>query len=305
MLELTGTLKERLDEAIRLAHTDVTEEELAHFRSLYAKAKIPLLPSAEAFYRQYGGVFRNHYIVLTDAQFNKDVSLNFYAGISASEKEALRRLDDAMIDIEVVREFAKQEVCPVADIGYSYPAVVYVGENGLLYCAYDFKDEIDVFKTPSEILEPYLKGNIPVGIDERPMKTSNPQARRIYQIRTENFSLQFEPIGFDKPLLKNREKLRVSVKSHGFSADVILNISSSELKDFAADLNAFYETLKGGAELEEIRGHSRFSFSSTACGHICVFIAIEQDGHELSFGNSFDQTFLKDFSNALFADYGA
>ncbi|MCR5562666.1 MAG: hypothetical protein K6F46_04735 [Desulfovibrio sp.] len=209
------------------------------------------------------------------------------------------------MDIEAVREFAKQEVCPVADIGYSYPAVVYVGENGLLYCAYDFKDEIEVAKTPSEILEPYLKGNIPVGIGEKPIKSSNPKAERIYQIKTANFFLQFEPIGFDKPLLKNKEKLRVKVKSHGFSADVILDISTPELKDFAADLNAFYETLKGGAELEEIRARSRFSFSSTACGHICVFITIIQNGHELSFGNSFDQTFLKDFSNALFADYGA
>ena len=31
MIELTGTLKERLDEAIRLAYTDVNEEELKHY----------------------------------------------------------------------------------------------------------------------------------------------------------------------------------------------------------------------------------------------------------------------------------
>lgn len=309
MIELTGSLKQRIDEAIRLAHTDVSDEELEHFRSLYKKAQIPLLPSAEDFYKHYGGVFRNYYIVLTNPEFNKEVYLNFYADSSNFEKEALRRLDDAMMDIDSVRDFAKQEVCPVGDIGYYYPAVVYVGENGLLYCTYEFKDEIEVFRNPSEILESYLKGNVPVGIDEKPVKNSNPKSKRIYQIKTENFFLQFEPIGFDKPHLKNKEKLRVKIKSHGFSADVVLNIGTSELKDFAADLNTFYETLKGGAELEEIRGRNRFSFSSTVCGHVCVFITIIQKwdghGHELSFGNSFDQTFLKDFSKALFADYGA
>ena len=55
MIELTGSLKERLDEAIRLAHTDVSDEEIEHFRSLYKKAQIPLLPSAEDFYNSTFG----------------------------------------------------------------------------------------------------------------------------------------------------------------------------------------------------------------------------------------------------------
>lgn len=172
MIELTGTLKERLDKAIRLAYTEVCEEELKHFRSVYEKAQIHLLPSAEAFYRQYGGVFRKYYLVLNDPKYNRDVSLACYADISDSEEEVMRRFEDAMMDIDLVREYAKQDVCPVGDIGYYYPVVVYVGENGLLYCVYEFQDEIEVFHTPSEILESYLKNNIPVGIDTYPVKTS-------------------------------------------------------------------------------------------------------------------------------------
>ena len=164
MIALTGTLKERLDEAIRLAYTEVSEEELKHFRSIYEKAQIHLLPSAEAFFRKY-------YLVLNDPKYNRDVSLACYADISDSEEEVMRRFEDAMMDIDLVREYAKQDVCPVGDIGYYYPAVVYVGENGLLYCVYDFQDEIDIFHTPSEILESYLKNNIPVGIDTYTVKT--------------------------------------------------------------------------------------------------------------------------------------
>ena len=74
-------------------------------------------------------------------------------------------------------------------------------------------------------------------------------------------------------------------------------------------MNKFYETLNGRVELEEIRGHSRFSFSCTSHGHIYVSVHIIQqaDGHdnEIYCFNSFDQTFLRDFSKALFADYGS
>ena len=73
MINLTGTLKERLNEAIRLSYTDVTEKELEHFRSVYEKAKIELLPSAVEFYKRYCGVFRNHHLVLNKPEYNNDV----------------------------------------------------------------------------------------------------------------------------------------------------------------------------------------------------------------------------------------
>ena len=75
------------------------------------------------------------------------------------------RLGNAMRSMKKVREFAQQKVCPVAKIGYFYPADVFVGENGLLYCVYGLYDEIDVFHTPNEILESSLKDNMPVGIE--------------------------------------------------------------------------------------------------------------------------------------------
>ena len=84
--------------------------------SIYEKAQIHLLPSAEVFYRQYGGVFRKYYLVLNDPKYNRDVSLACYADISDSEEEVMRRFEDAMMDIDLVREYAKQDVCRVGDI---------------------------------------------------------------------------------------------------------------------------------------------------------------------------------------------
>ena len=79
-------------------------------------------------------------------------------------------LECAMDEIEKIREFAGQEVCPIGDIGYYYPAVVYIGENGLLYCTYEWTDEIRVFREPAEIFVPYLLGNVPIGVEKLPIK---------------------------------------------------------------------------------------------------------------------------------------
>ena len=176
MITLTGTLKERLDQAIRLSNREVSTEEIEHFRYIYDKAGIRLLPSAVEFYRQYGGVFRKHYLVLNKPEYNREVYLGFFADYSNPkykdpDREALSRLEDIMLDYDLARDYAKEEVCPVGEIGFYYPAEVFVGENGLLYCVYDFQDEIETFNNPAEILESYLKNLVPIGIDFYPIKT--------------------------------------------------------------------------------------------------------------------------------------
>ena len=91
--------------------------------------------------------------------------------IQEVEKEALRRLDFTMDWIEEMKAFAGQEVCPICEVGYYYPADIYIEEDGKLYCLYEFKDEFEVHETPAEILAPYLKNNIPIGVDKMPVKT--------------------------------------------------------------------------------------------------------------------------------------
>ena len=57
MIELKGTLIERLNEAVRLVCTPVSEEEVAGFIALYKKAGVELLPSAIDYFKQYGGAY--------------------------------------------------------------------------------------------------------------------------------------------------------------------------------------------------------------------------------------------------------
>ena len=53
MIELNGTLKERVEEAIRLVCTEVTPEEVDNFCALYEKAGIKLFPASIEFFKKY------------------------------------------------------------------------------------------------------------------------------------------------------------------------------------------------------------------------------------------------------------
>jgi hypothetical protein len=169
VIELSGTKKERIAEAFRLAYTDVSDQELQHFREVYEKVGIRLLPAAERLYEQYGGVFRNYYLELDEPIYNNDVFLLFYANLGETRwpNEMERRFEEAMYDIDIVRKFARQVVCPIGDIGFYYPPVVYVGEDGCLYCIYEYKEVIDVFATPEEIIADQLSNHTPVALKER------------------------------------------------------------------------------------------------------------------------------------------
>ena len=169
VIELNGTKKERIAKAFQLAYTDVSDQKISHFKEAYEKVGILLLPSAERLYKQYGGVFRNHYIELDEPQYNGDVFLLFYADLGETRwpNEMERRFEEAMYDIDVVKDFANQEVCPIGDIGFYYPPIVYVGEDERLYCTYEYKEEIDVFATPEEIIADQLSNHMPVALKER------------------------------------------------------------------------------------------------------------------------------------------
>lgn len=163
MIQLNGTLIERLETAVQLVCAAVTEEQVQHFHEIYRRAGIEPSAAAAEFFKKYGGAYRENYIVLPDPKYNKAVFFRCYGN-----DEKTDNLDYAMQNIDMVTDVAEQNVCPVALIGYDIPADVYVGENGLLYCLYEFKEEIDCFESPAQILEYYLKNQVPTGVDRKP-----------------------------------------------------------------------------------------------------------------------------------------
>ena len=126
----------------------------------------------------------------------------------------------------------------------------------------------------------------------------------MYKLETENFSLELLPgIHQDNFPYPKANSLQVKVSSLGFSADIALS-------DFAVNLNELYETLSGSVRLEEPYGmHCFLEFTAVTGGHIRIKDYIHNKmgvgyGHELTFENKVDQTYLRGFAKTLFADYG-
>ena len=251
MIEVKGSLKERIDEAVRLVCAPVSEEEVASFVAFYEKASIRLLPSAIEFFRKYGGFYHGSYIMLKDPTFNKEIYLDCYFVNTSSyysnaydllklEKEMLNRLDGEMDDIEMVREFAKQEVCPIAEIGYYYPANVYIGEDGKLYCIFNWTEEIGVFNTPEEILESYLGNNPPIGVDKMPIRTRYDQSEEKKEISDEEIETiiqKYDPEGVKYFILPDDTEYR-RMSSHRMAVDKAMKLTAEEYsKDLDKELN--------------------------------------------------------------------
>lgn len=89
-----------------------------------------------------------------------------------------------------------------------------------------------------------------------------------------------------------------------------MDIDDIALSDFAVNLNELYETLSGSVRLEEPYGmHCFLEFTAVTGGHIRIKGYIHNKmgvgyGHELTFENEVDQTYLGCFAKTLFADYG-
>ncbi len=126
----------------------------------------------------------------------------------------------------------------------------------------------------------------------------------MYEIETGDFSLRFEPYIDSGAFGDNSyERLRVTVKSYGFSGDTTMNVDKKWLADFAKELNDGYEKLDGRIELEEYRGWSRIAFLFKTGGHVHVMGTLygshEQEVH---FSNSIDQTELREFAKSLYRE---
>ena len=131
----------------------------------------------------------------------------------------------------------------------------------------------------------------------------------MYRIKTDCFLLEFTPVVHENDLSEPvNTSLMVKVFSFDYSANSLMDIDVRDLGKFAVDLNDLYENLKGTAKLNEPYGKSQVIFTAVTYGHIRISGCIDNGNahgftQKLYFENEIDQTYLKEFSKKLFADY--
>lgn len=102
--------------------------------------------------------------------------------------------------------------------------------------------------------------------------------------------------------------LNINVECDGFSANMTLPITLSEISDFSKKLFELYSELKGTAVLKEYYCDDKWiGFSTDSMGHIFVkgnfYNFSNCHKKELYFENEFDQTYLKVFAHELYTEY--
>ena len=132
----------------------------------------------------------------------------------------------------------------------------------------------------------------------------------IHELSTPHFSLSCELEIFESDIAYPiNTNLHISINSDGFCAVAIMDIDIKEFAQFTFDLKYMYDHLKGNAMIREPFGNQNFiRFEIDRCGHILVSGKVDSCGRNcwmqtLTFENAFDQTYLSEFANALFASY--
>lgn len=160
IMQLTGTIQERVDAAIAFAKAHNTYKyDHEKVSALYKKAGIPYTKAAENLYREWGGVFANilffneedehyptvpidFYVMFFDEEEAKKISSCYYGKKTRTAENKGNYIN--LFAKEAMKQFGEDTV-PVAEGGYYYQGVVFVKPDGTIRTNHPDYDHNDRF----------------------------------------------------------------------------------------------------------------------------------------------------------------
>ena len=155
---LTGTVDETIMTCLRAAGWyEGRKVDLTEVKAFYASVGIILPVGAENFLHEYHGLAQGWYFNVPEEELLRrapDISFElyptytsiddeyFYPEFSAEDAEYLQR----------VESFAGESLVYVGNIGYYYPAAVYLGTTGKIYTTHDYDNIIHCYNSVPEML---------------------------------------------------------------------------------------------------------------------------------------------------------
>ncbi|MCR5306098.1 MAG: SUKH-3 domain-containing protein [Oscillospiraceae bacterium] len=129
---------------------DITE-----ITSFYTSGGIALSDRAKQFLREYYGIAQHWYFnERDDSPLNRsaDILFSLYPDTGESRCNEDYFDEEQLEDRKTVEAFAGEPVVYIGDIGYYYPAFVYIGVSGKIYTAHDYDDIIRCYDSVPEML---------------------------------------------------------------------------------------------------------------------------------------------------------
>ena len=159
--KLEGTRRERIIKALEMAGWFVGRQvDISVVEGYYQSKNVQLHQKALEFFREFYGLAENWYL-------GKDPNLSMGSHFEfVLIPHRYSRDDD--LDVENwgdwseyinVKKVAKEKVVLVGDIGYYYPASVWIGESGKIYATHDYDSEVYIFDSVVDLIEHELRMN--------------------------------------------------------------------------------------------------------------------------------------------------
>lgn len=156
---LLGNKNERIVQAlIKAGWYDGRKAEISSVLSYYKKRNIKLSEQVIHFFEEYYGIAGRWYIEIENLEWGADFEFQLFP---YPESQKIEVLDFMYDDLEhkiqseeyrIIEEYAKENIVLAGEIGYYYPARVWIGNSGILYCTHDYEENCLKFDSVIELI---------------------------------------------------------------------------------------------------------------------------------------------------------
>lgn len=156
---LQGNKEERIEQALRKAGWFPGRKvDISPVLDYYHNQDIELHDKAVVFFQEYYGIASQWYIEVTNLNWRADFSFELFPYPKHYKIDIKDYMyDDAAYSIESeeykgVIDFSGEHVIMVGEIGYYYPAHVWIGNSGKLYATHEYNLDAFIFDTVSQLI---------------------------------------------------------------------------------------------------------------------------------------------------------
>ena len=197
-LRLKGTTYERVTQALEFAKKyNKHKPDISKVEAAYAKAGVPLIETVRKFYEEYGGVFNDcelceggttytsaldfTFAFVCDSDYQmKNINNSLFTSflVSCCSVCEFEDEDEDTTEKRIVEEFAaiteNADTYYIGEIGYYYPAEVWLNAKGEMFVIHDYEDGvIHKFADFAEFISWELQFHNPDVVREKETKQYN------------------------------------------------------------------------------------------------------------------------------------
>ena len=167
ILKLHGTIEEKINTMLEnagwYAGRRVNIDDAVRY---YDKYGLVLSEKAKSFISEYYGLADDWYFDTSNIDRAPDFEFNLFPYPKSYATDVVDFMyddDEGEVDSEeyaAVKAIDKN-ACMVGEIGYYYPARVWIGDSGALLCTHEYDDEVHVFNDITELIRHEILGHEP------------------------------------------------------------------------------------------------------------------------------------------------